>query len=109
MPDVFDRLMVLAKNKTQKEITEAVGISAGTLSRYLSRQRTPTIEIIIKFAVFFRVSSDYLLGLTDNPDPKGDIPKEYIPHDYARLKAIEAELEKMDLERLIEIEKLMRK
>ncbi|HQG97209.1 MAG TPA: helix-turn-helix transcriptional regulator [Thermotogota bacterium] len=109
MPDIFERLMELVRNKTQKEITEAIGISAGTLSRYLSRQRTPTIEIIVKFAKFFNVSSDYLLGLTDNPEPKGNIPKEFIPSDYARLKAIESELEKIDLARIIEIERLMRK
>ena len=109
MPDVIDRLVVLARDKTQKEITEAVGISAGTLSRYLSRQRMPTIDIIVRFAKFFSVSSDYLLGLTDNPEPKGDIPKEYFPPDYERLKAIESELEKVDLARIIEIERLLRK
>jgi len=68
----------------------------------------PTIDIIVRFAKFFSVSSDYLLGLTDNPEPKGDIPKEYFPPDYERLKAIESALKNIDLTAITVIVKLLK-
>lgn len=93
----------------QEKLAEALEKSVPMISYYESGKRVPPPDVLFVMCQIFRVSSDYLLGLTDNPEPKCDIPKEYIPPDYARLKAIEAELEKIDLARIIEIERLMRK
>jgi len=93
----------------QEKLAEALEKSVPMISYYESGKRVPPPDVLFVMCQIFRVSSDYLLGLTDNPEPKGDIPKEYTPPDYARLKAIEVELEKIDLARIIEIERLMRK
>jgi len=98
------------KNMVQQEkLAEVLEKSVPMISYYESGKRVPPPDVLFALCEFFPVSSDYLLGLTDNPEPKGDIPKEYTPPDYARLKAIEVELEKIDLARIIEIERLMRK
>jgi transcriptional regulator with XRE-family HTH domain len=54
----------------QTELGKYFGLDRATISRYENSNREPNPEMIIKFANFFNVSSDYLLGLTDDPtDP----------------------------------------
>lgn len=48
-----------------KELANAIGVSDVAISRWENRQRTPNIESLIALAKFFRVSTDYLLGLED--------------------------------------------
>ncbi|SKA89515.1 Helix-turn-helix [Clostridium sp. USBA 49] len=49
----------------QKELADKVGITEATLSRYENGLRSPKGEIVSKLAEALGVSSDYLLGLTD--------------------------------------------
>jgi transcriptional regulator with XRE-family HTH domain len=49
------------KGWTQKEIAELLGITQPHASR-LARGGTPSIEIVIKLADHFRVSTDKVLG-----------------------------------------------
>ena len=51
---------------TQKEISDKLEIGQGTYARYEKGDRKPTGEILNKLANFFNVSTDYLLGNTDN-------------------------------------------
>lgn len=62
-----------------KEIRKARGISQlrmamdlnmaqNTISRYETGEREPGITELVKIADYFRVSVDYLLGRTDNPN-----------------------------------------
>ena len=51
---------------TQKEISNKLEIGQGTYARYEKGDRKPTGEILNKLANFFNVSTDYLLGNTDN-------------------------------------------
>ena len=50
----------------QKEISDKLEIGQGTYARYEKGDRKPTGEILNKLANFFNVSTDYLLGNTDN-------------------------------------------
>ncbi|HHX51522.1 MAG TPA: helix-turn-helix transcriptional regulator [Clostridia bacterium] len=57
----------LKKLRTEKEISqeklaEIIGISRSTLSMYELDKREPDVANIVKFADFFGVSTDYLLG-----------------------------------------------
>ena len=54
---------------SQREVAEVVGITDVTMSRVLSGERTPKGPIIVNFANFFGVSTDYLLGVTDEKKP----------------------------------------
>lgn len=52
---------------TQMELSEYLNISQSTLALYESKKRAVSVDIIIKIAQFFNVTTDYLLGLSDNP------------------------------------------
>lgn len=55
----------LEKKLTQKDISEKLKISQPTYQQWESGKRNPSGETLQKFAVFFDVSTDYLLGNTD--------------------------------------------
>lgn len=52
-----------ARKLSQKEVSNALSISASVLSNYESGERTPSLENLIVLADFYRCSTDYLLGL----------------------------------------------
>lgn len=60
-----ERLQNLRKSRklSQKEVSNALSISASVLSNYESSERTPSLENLIALADFYRCSTDYLLGL----------------------------------------------
>lgn len=52
----------------QKEIAQSVQIPLRTYQRYENGEREPNASAIIALANYFEVSTDYLLGITDNPN-----------------------------------------
>jgi len=54
------------KNLTQKEVSELLEIGEKEIWRYKNEPSNPTSSKLTKLALFFNVSTDYLLGLTDN-------------------------------------------
>ena len=68
------RLIVLMEdfNMTQIDLSRKVGISNVTISRYLSGDRVPRLDVIARIAAVFGVSIDYLLGISDQ---KNDNPE----------------------------------
>ena len=54
-------------NLTQKQVAEGSGIPLRTYQRYENGEREPSISTLIALADYFKVSTDYLLGRTDNP------------------------------------------
>ncbi len=64
-----DRLKVLRESRdlTQSELAEELDISEPQIWRYENGESKPRGDVVIKFATFFGVSSDYLFGLTDDP------------------------------------------
>jgi len=56
-----------SKNVTQKQIAESIGLSERAYQYYELAEREPTVGTINKLADFFEVSTDYLLGRTNNP------------------------------------------
>ena len=67
MDDFVKRLQqLLEKNDiSQRELAKKVGVSEVTISRYMSGERNPRIEIARKIAEVFGVTTDYLLGGAD--------------------------------------------
>lgn len=56
---------------TQGELASSIGTSASTLSRIEKGEiESPGSDIVVKLARVFRVSTDFLLGITDYPDRK---------------------------------------
>ena len=56
-----------AKCLTQPELAEQFGSTQSAISNYESGTREPDISLLMKFADFFDVTIDYLVGRTDLP------------------------------------------
>lgn len=54
---------------TQKELADYLHIKQNTYSQYENGQRGLPIEMLIRISEFFQTSTDYILGLTDDPKP----------------------------------------
>ncbi len=68
-----DRLQDLMKSRgvTQSDLAAAIGCSISMLSRFISGQIDKlSDENIIRIAKFFNVSTDFILGVVDEPDRK---------------------------------------
>ena len=62
------------KNLSQKEVADAINVSASVVSNYENGERTPSLEILVALARLFQCSTDYLLGFEKiESDKKLDI------------------------------------
>lgn len=96
------RIASLRKNKkmTQENIAKRIGIPRSTYSNYEAGNREPDNETLKKIAKCLETSTDYLLGLTDDPNPHS-VKDEWTPQlnekdekDIAlRLEAIAQDIE----------------
>lgn len=57
----------------QEDVAKAIDIPTRTYGNYEMGIRSVPLDILVKLARFYEVSTDYLLGLTDirKPYPKG--------------------------------------
>ncbi len=53
----------------QIELAEYLHIKQNTYSQYENGQRQIPIDALMKLAVYFQTSTDYILSLTDDPKP----------------------------------------
>ena len=65
-----ERVKRLRKRRqlTQEMLAQELSTSKQVISRYEKGIRTPSIEIANRYAAFFGVSLDYLMGSTDDPE-----------------------------------------
>lgn len=54
---------------TQKEIADLLHIKQNTYSQYENGLRQLPIDILIALAKYYKTSTDYILGLTDERKP----------------------------------------
>lgn len=52
---------------TQKTVADAVGIATRNMQHFEYGTAKPKLDTVIKFADYYDVSTDYLLGRSDNP------------------------------------------
>lgn len=52
---------------TQKAIADGIGVNPASLQRFEYGELKPKFDTVVRLADFFNVSTDYLLGRTDNP------------------------------------------
>lgn len=55
------------KGLNQRQLSLQADIPTTTISGWLNANRLPDYNALIKLRLFFDVSADYLLGLTDKP------------------------------------------
>lgn len=66
-----ERLLEIRKatHATQANIAAALGVSTAFISDMEHGRKTTSIEKLAQICVFYNVSADYLLGLTDEIKP----------------------------------------
>lgn len=64
---IGDRLYLLRKDSRLKleEIEESIGVSYQAYRKYENNICNPSVDTLIKIAKMFNISTDYILGLTD--------------------------------------------
>lgn len=69
--DYVDKIKALREDKDlkQREVGKILNKSQQGYAHLENRKAKFTVEDIIKLCVFYNVSADYILGLTDNPTP----------------------------------------
>lgn len=67
MLDFGKRLCGLRKQNhmTQQVLSERLRVTKATVSAYETGARLPSLDVLIKIAYIFHVSTDYLLGISD--------------------------------------------
>ena len=68
-----ERFLRLIGEKSLRQVEKETGITAGALSHYGTAKRSPTGEMLKKLAQYFGVSIDYLLGISDDPQPRPNL------------------------------------
>ena len=59
------------QDKTQQQIADVLNMHRSVYRRYESGQRETPAWVVVKLADYYHVSTDYLLGRTDDPTPPG--------------------------------------
>lgn len=55
--------LIQSRGKTVKDFAYEVDITPATISRYLTGDRTPELQYVVKLAEYFGVSVDWMLGI----------------------------------------------
>lgn len=63
------RNLRIDRGLTQKQVGAYLGISQNTYSQYELGILNYPVDVVIKLAELYGVSTDYLLGLTDEKNP----------------------------------------
>lgn len=78
----------IENNWTQEYVANKLNISVPALSRYESGMYEPKdLSMVSQFAQLFNVTTDYLLGLTENKETETNNDKEFITM-YASYKQL---------------------
>lgn len=97
-----ERLIEWRKKKklTQEQLAQKVQTTKGTISNYENGHSTPPHETLVAIADVLGISTDYLLGRTDDPTPPGEKAKPYYALTEKDQRDIARDLERMmsDLE-----------
>ena len=67
----FERMRDLREDldKTQQEVASFLGMQRSVYRRYEGGERETPAWVVVKLADYYKVSTDYLLGRTDDPTP----------------------------------------
>jgi transcriptional regulator with XRE-family HTH domain len=62
------QLKQLKPKSGQKYLAQAIGVSNRTVSAYINHRAVPTVPGLVRIAEVLGVSTDYLLGFTEEPN-----------------------------------------
>lgn len=70
------KLLRIEKGMSQERLANSIGISRSALSMYELDRREPDIFTILRFADYFLVTTDYLLGREERSPNRADKTRE---------------------------------
>lgn len=82
--------------QTQGEVAAALGTLQQTYYKNESGRAVPSALIIFKLAEHYNVSTDYLLGLTDEPRPLKTEPAKVVEQPAEKSLSLEERLSKLE-------------
>ena len=59
------RQLRMERGLSQKQVSDALGMTLGAYAHYEQGVREPSISVLKQLCIFFEVTSDYLIGLSD--------------------------------------------
>ena len=73
-----DRVKYLRQSRelNQVQFAQKMGVTKQSVSNWENDNIMPSVDMLERIADYFKVSTDYLLGLTDEPEPPMHISKE---------------------------------
>lgn len=77
---VYPRIKDLREDQdlTQAQIAEKLGLHTTQYQRYERAETTIPADIIVDIAKFYNVSTDYILGLTNNPSNNWNVKNQNV-------------------------------
>ena len=69
------RLLRVASGMNQSEVAELLHVGRSAYTYYELSRSKPDYDALISLAKLFRVSIDYLVGLSNLPERRGDMPQ----------------------------------
>lgn len=91
---IGDRIKELRENRglTQKQLSEdpRLDLNINTLASYERNLREPKIDMIIRLARYFGVTTDYLLGMSEHKTAENEAISKIVPLSDAALDFIKA-------------------
>lgn len=69
--NIAQHIVLLRKENrlTQEQLAEVLGITRGSLSMYEIGKREPDLQLVVRIAQHFQVSTDFLLGVSKDRFP----------------------------------------
>jgi len=74
-----------SRGLSQRQLAKQLNVAPSTLAMYELDKREPDYETLKKIADFFEVSTDYLLGRSDVPNPLDKVAEESFTYDLQDL------------------------
>ena len=99
-----DRLRQLRKERklTQTEVGKAIGVTAGSVSKFETGLKPASRETVERAANFFEVPIDFILGRSDSREVNEDFSKKY--HGIkSRLEQLPEEHQEIVLQNMLSI------
>lgn len=103
---IGDRLKQLRGKQTQEDVAQYLGISRARYSHYENGRSEPDNETLNKLADFFHVTTDYLLGRSDELDIENNEAKHEIDFTDPRLGLFFKELKEAPEEQQEQLRKI---
>lgn len=70
----------LGRGLSAEDLAKRIAVGVAQIYRYEAEKTDPSSDVLIKLALFFKVSTDYLVGLARDPDPSDPAP--YLEYDW---------------------------